>query len=157
MTTPTPTSGRLGRIVLVVSLALNLLLAGLIGGAVVSGRGGPQPGIQADLGRMAEFLPRQDRMTIGREIRRDLRAAGVSRRDLARSIDDIAAVLEADPFDADAFAAIIRAQQGWQDQVRVIALDAVIRHLASLPVEERRAVAENLRNRPRQKPGGGGN
>ena len=51
---------RLGRFILVVSLALNLLLLGLIVGAIGSGRAGPQRGFEAGLGDLGQILPRED-------------------------------------------------------------------------------------------------
>ena len=155
MTTAPAKPRRLVRIVLVLSLALNLLLAGLIVGAVASGRGGAPMRFQADLGPVAQVIPREDRAQIGREIRRELGRSGPSRRELGRTLDQIAAALEAETFDPQGFEVLIRSQQAWQDRVRDVALGAVTRHLATLSVDERRGIAAALRAQLQQRRGDG--
>jgi uncharacterized membrane protein len=145
---------KLSRILLVGSLAVNLLLVGLIIGALTTGRTGPSRGFEPQLGPLAQVLPKRDRAEIGREIRRGLRR--LDRSGLARSaaMAEVLALLEADKFDADAFAETIRDQQVWQDQVRDVALTAFVSHINTLPVERRLQVAQTLRDRlSRDRPG----
>lgn len=151
--TESVTPSRMGRIVLVLSLVLNLLLIGLIVGAVGSGRAGPQRGFDPGLGQLGQILPREDRAEVGRDIRRALRDAGHTPRELMGAMRDAIALLEEDTFDADAFIATVEAQQDWQDTVRVTALNSFVDHISDMSVDERRAVAAALRDRLRKGPG----
>lgn len=137
----------LGRIVLVLSLVLNLLLIGLIVGAVGSGRAGPQKGFEAGLGPIGQILPREDRVKIGRDIRRALRAADRHPREIAAAMREVVSLLEAETFDTDAFVETVQAQQEWQDVVRQAALTSFVDHISTMSVEERRDVAATLRDR----------
>jgi len=133
----------------VLSLILNLLLVGLIVGAVGSGRAGPQHGFDAGLGPLGQILPREDRAKIGRDIRRALREQGHSPRELARAMDDLVALLEAETFEPEAFVATVRAQQDWQTTVRDTALDSFVAYISQVSVEERRQIAAALKDRRR--------
>jgi uncharacterized membrane protein len=136
---------RMMRILLVGSLAVNVLLIGLMVGAAVSGRGAPPRGFDVQLGPIANILPREDRRKIGRDIRRTLADAVPRGAERGAAVAEIAAILEADPFDAEAFVAQIQSEQVMQDRVRGVALSAVADHVATMPATERAKLAARLR------------
>jgi uncharacterized membrane protein len=154
MTNPTPSSLKLpkppfrwGRAVLFVSLALNLAVAGVVGGAVL-GRFGHDRNILAardiGFGLFNEALTPQDRKALRGafvQARPDLRA---ERQKIRGDLQMILAALRADPFEVavlrtamDAGAARIQARQ---EQGKMILLD----YLQTLPASERASLADRL-------------
>lgn len=134
---------RLWRIVLVVSLALNLAVAGLIVGAVVSGRVGEGPPRSFDLGAgpLAQALSVQERRTVGRA----LRQAGVL-RDLnprARAAQ-IVEVLHSEPFDPAALRAVLAALGDDLAMVQLRAHEAIVTTVAGMTPERRAALAADI-------------
>jgi uncharacterized membrane protein len=94
------------RVLLAVSLALNLLVAGLAVGAMV--RGGPAPGGRDfGLGPLSEALSREDRKALREaflDLHPDVRAG---RRAMRADFDTLLAALRADPFDPAALDAAL--------------------------------------------------
>ena len=138
---------RIWRIVLVVSLAVNLLLIGLIGGTYVRGGGAPPRGFELQLGPLSEALSRDDRRRIGDQIRKDIGASGLSRRERREAFEALVDAVEAQPFDPERLTTLIAAQQGRTDNVRAAALGAFVNYLTDLSAQERKALAESLRER----------
>lgn len=145
--TTSPKPRKLGRILLVGSLALNVLLAGLIVGSLATGRSGPPRGFEPQLGPLGQVLSKEDRAQIAREIRRELRGLERSGKERGAAMATVVSLLEAETFDAEAFANTIRDQQMFQDQVRDVALTRFVAHVNDMSTDERRAVAETLRDR----------
>lgn len=88
-------------ILLVVSLALNLLVLGLVAAAGIKHGWGPPPGIQqATLLRFARTLPPERKKLIWDEIRPQLRATRPFWRELRKARADVRSALTAEPFDA---------------------------------------------------------
>ncbi len=116
----TPRMGRWSRVLLAVSLALNLLVAGLVVGAMLrfggpEGARRPPPSLAATLYRA---LPRDDRRAV-RESMRDAPQARIqARRAGAR---DLAAALRRTPFDSAQVQRLVaeqtRAHDIWQHAV----------------------------------------
>ena len=96
----TPRDGRLIRILLVASLALNLLVVGLAAGWALRHAGGAHPS-RLDMagGPLTRALSTEDRHRIGQQMRAAWRAADDGRGDLRDSYDALLADLRAVPFD----------------------------------------------------------
>lgn len=146
---PTPAaparSGRGLRIALGLSLAVNLLILGLVAGAALHGPP-DRSKMERDLnfGPFAEALRPEDRRALRREI---LQRAPELRESRDRMRLDLAGLLEAlraDPFDPVRLEAVMNAQQ--ERLAGQIALGAnVIRdYLTGLDAAERRAFADRL-------------
>lgn len=92
------------RILLVVSLGLNLAVAGVVGGALLSGRDRPARfgGFDVTLGPFARALSREDRRAIGDELRNRPDLGPSARGSRKAALDGFLAALGTDPFDADA-------------------------------------------------------
>lgn len=149
---------RVGRIALVASLAVNVLLAGAIIGSVASGRAGPARGFELQIGPLGQVLTKDQRAEVGRDLRRAIRDAGIERPNRRAVLANAVALLEADPFDGAAFEAAIRGQYQRLDQVRDVALDTFSAYLSDLPLEDRQAIARALEEQTRRGgPKGGSN
>lgn len=150
-TEPTPSqpprAPRGMRLLLAVSLALNLAVAGGVVALAIKGPPPPKRGdIVRDLGFGAfnEALDEKDRAALREGFHRkvpDLRKAKAAMR---ADIDDMLAVLRADPFDP---AALDRALAGQRDRVmeRVQLGQTLLRErLAAMTAAERAAFADRL-------------
>jgi len=141
--TPVARPARLWRIVLVVSLALNLAVVGIVVGAAVSGRlgKGPPRSFDLGLGPMARALDPQERRAIGRGLRQDRALRDLDPRG---RIDGIVAVLLAEPFDPQAFRAMMDEQAAKVAGFQGRAQDALLEQIIAMTPERRRAFAAHL-------------
>ncbi len=107
--TPPVRPRRLWRIVLVASLALNLAVGGIVAGSVVSGRlgKGPPRSFDLGLGPIARALEPQERRAIGRNLRQNRALRDL---DLRGRVDEVIALLRAEPFDPQALEALMDQQ-----------------------------------------------
>ena len=145
---------RIWKIVLVISLALNLAVAGIVGGVLVSGHSSDKGPRSFDLGvgPMARALRQDERQQIGRSLRntRSIRELNPRAR-----VADMVAVLQAEPFDPDALQALMAAQDRRMNAVQVNARAAFLETVIAMTPERRAAfaaqVAEGL-SRPRRSP-----
>ena len=150
MTTETPAKPgmkRWLRVVLVLSLAVNFVVIGLVGGAALHfGRSGPPPHI-SDRGGVLIFkaLEREDRREIGKSIRKSYREYAKTVGKEKAQYKTIADAIEADPMDVDALRQASAAIDDRMTQRRVIARDAWLEKVSSMTVDERKAYAARLR------------
>lgn len=148
------------KIALAVSVALNLAVAGLVGGAMLhdSGEGGRGDNMTRDLGfgLFDGALQSQDRDNLRRAIQErfdDLRAA---RQQMQSDAQAILAALKATPFDPAALSAAMDAQTKHLG-ARLDFGNSVVRDfLLALPDEARLAFADRLEQRMRRRSGGPG-
>ena len=140
------TAPRWMRVLLVLSLALNLLVAGLVVGDAFVGGGpgrGPRPA-EMTLGPLARALDEDDRRAILRSLRGhpDIEALGRDRRD--QGIEDIVAAFRAEPFDPEQARAALSVQAEQVGRVQAAAQQALVDRLAAMETEARRAFADRL-------------
>ncbi|SFS02452.1 periplasmic heavy metal sensor [Yoonia litorea] len=140
---------RLWRVLLVVSLALNLVVVGIIAGALFSGRFHDRPPRSFDLGLgpIARALTVQERRDIGRSLREMRPLRDLNRQDLA---EDLAAVLLAEPFAPEALRLLLAEQSDQVAQVQVRARDAFIDAIVAMSPERRAAFADDLSRQIRE-------
>lgn len=98
------------RILLAVSLGLNLLVIGAVAGIAI--RGGPFPHAEAPrhvadatIGPLTRALTKEDRRAIGRAVRESGQLGGWTRRTHRQSMERMLMLLQATPFDDGAFRA----------------------------------------------------
>lgn len=138
------------RVLLVVSLAFNLLVIGAVVGFVI--KGGPhRPGTYAAhvadsaVGPLTRALTFEDRRSIGRSLRKQNKEAGWGRREHRAAIEDMLVLLQATPFDADAFSdklnATMIAMQGRVSRSG----QALVEHLDRMSDADRLAYADRVR------------
>ncbi|MDX8351011.1 periplasmic heavy metal sensor [Cognatiyoonia sp. IB215182] len=158
-TTPSK-PGRLWRVILAISLALNLAIVGLVAGAAASGRlkDGPPPQIELGLGPLGRALAPDERRALRRSLFRD---GALRDLNLRGGMQDVVAALGADPFDAAEMAATMDAQAVRTTELQRI-IQAALLDLVSEMTPERRLEfaaaleAEMRRVRPdRDRPSGG--
>lgn len=139
------------RILLVVSLALNLLVVGAVGSSVLRDepgrRGGPgrPPALsEAGLGPLVAVLDPQSRQ----EIRGALQEAGprfrALRDETRQEMTLVLAALRAEEFDSSVFQAIFDRQAPRVREMRDIGQSALIERLETMSVAERRALADRM-------------
>ena len=134
------------RVLLVVSLALNLLVAGVVVGHVVRdgdhGRG-PRP-VEIALGPFARAMDAGDRRAILESLRGNPDLQPLSRDQRAAAFGEILATLRAEPFDrARAEAALSAQAQRVQGLERALQ-GALLDRLAALTADQRVAFADRL-------------
>jgi len=142
---------RLLRVVLILSLGFNLVIVGLVAGAAVSGRFSDNPPRSFDLslGPFVRTLDQDSRREIGKEIRR---SGGTQRFDMRGHMQEILVALQAEPFDADAFGALMERQNDHVAGVQSRARTALLSHLSQMTSAERADFADRLQEqmaRPR--------
>ena len=139
-------------IALVVSLALNLFLAGLIVGAVLNRQHGLDhraavagQSARAPLWRAGDALPQEKR----RAFRSTLREAALSQQDAVRQSRQLrrqaAAMLEQPTFDAAAAADLMRQARLLDAQTRSVVEGRLMAFAATLSPAERASLAAGLR------------
>ena len=140
---PSARPSRLWRAVLVVSLALNLAVVGVVVGSLLSGkmRDGPPRSFDLGLGPVSRALEPQERRSIGRSLRQD---GSLREFDLRGRVDDMVTALKAEPFDADALRALMDEQAAGMAGIQAKAQAATIEQIIAMTPERRRAFADQL-------------
>ncbi|MDO6589247.1 hypothetical protein DS901_03655 [Loktanella sp. D2R18] len=138
-------NGRVLRIVLVVSLALNLAVVGLVAGSFASGRvgDGPPRSFDLGLGPMSRALAPEDRREIGTALRH---ARPMGEYNPRRQVTLMIATLRATPFDPEALRDLIVEQAEHGTQIQNVAQDVVIDHITTMSDESRVAFADRLQD-----------
>lgn len=140
-------TGRGLKIALGLSLAVNLLILGLVVGALVAvgpGRSGnDDPRLRAlGLGPFAIALPREDRQAVTDRIDRD--ALRSERRALGESLGQLRAALLADPFDRAAAEAALARSRGAAEAAQGQGHRALLDHIETMSADERAELVERL-------------
>lgn len=135
------------RALLVVSLALNLLVAGIAGGALFKwshgGRPHP-PRLDMAGGPLTRALAPEDRHAIGREMRRAYRSGDTPHADLRAELEGLVTDLNAAPFDATAVERrLVRHRAAFVDRLER-GQQLLLDRLVAMSPEERRAYAQRL-------------
>lgn len=149
--TPRPKAGRGVKIALGLSLAVNLLILGAVGGAMLGGR--PDGPIRdrfdavrsLGLGPMGLALDREDRDEITARVGRDREAMRAERQALLAVTLQFVEAVEADPFDRTAAAAALEAQRGHVLGLQERGHGALLDQLEAMPLSAREGFAERLR------------
>lgn len=150
---PQPSGRRLGRILLVASLALNLVVLGIVAGTMFSG-GSKNTGQRFDLtvGPITRAMAPEQREAL-RDALRDSGAFERGERNGMRAdMNALLSSLRADEFDEDSFRDILTRQRdrlrGAQEKV----LDAVAQNVSELSAADRAAFADRLEEQMRRGP-----
>lgn len=152
--------GRGARILLYASLALNLVIAGLVAGALIMASPGgqdrrpPRSG-ETGLGPLLMALAPEDRRALGREMRRTLRDERGSRGEQRARMERLAAILGEDPLDEAELSALVREQLGEATFRLSLAGDVFLERVVAMGAAERAALGARLSealDRPRGGP-----
>ena len=150
------------RLALVASLAVNLLLIGLLAGGALRAWQAPVQPSMAEIRALWQVLPADTRQALRREFRGQHRrgdgAGQAGRAGEAGAEMALSTHLRGDPFDADAFIATLDDARTRRGERARQAEQALARHIAALTAAERAALADALEERlanraPRQRRG----
>ncbi len=143
-TSPKKSISRATRILLVVSLALNLLVGGVIVGAVLSGKAGGPPRFDLNLGPYVRALAPEQRRQIGEALRGrdDLRPLGPRERRINKTA--FITALNADPFDATVIEDQLSDQRNRTTRLVDAGQAALVDIIRNMTAEERSAFADRL-------------
>lgn len=138
-----PQMSRKLRALLIGSLGLNLLVAGVFVGGVVRHAGPHEAREQSDL--LVRVLDKDDRRAIGRAVKE---AQGGGRRAFwaaqRAALGDVAAALRAEPYDGPALQAALARKSAHLAQTRTAAETAMLSRFEAMNAAERAALAERL-------------
>lgn len=148
---PTRGTPRWLRILLVLSLGVNISVAGLAIGSAYKWRtdGGPPRSLDLSLGPLSRALGPEDRRAVIEEMRSRGDGQRPGFREIRGRSEDLLILLRAEEFDAGAFADAL-------DQIRDMALAfqddgqvAMIARISEMSPDERRALADRLQEQSR--------
>lgn len=134
------------RLLLVVSLGLNLLVAGLLLGDALTGGGpgrGPRP-VEMTLGPFARALDEGDRRAILEDLRGHPDLRPLTREEFAAGLQGIREVVQADPFESAAVLQALSEQSERINRSERAVQEALVEHLAAMSPEARKAFADRL-------------
>ena len=138
-----PRMGRGMRILLILSLAFNLLIVGLAVGAVLSG--GPKGHRDARMPAHVRALDHEDRRAIGQDIRAAYRAGTFGKRAERQQSERLADLIAAQPFDRVAVGALSDEIEAGKRIRFEVARDIWLDRVEAMSPQARVAYAERLR------------
>lgn len=145
------------KILLALSLAVNLAIVGLVAGLLIRAPGplrGGGPGLSYALPYIVA-LDREDRRAVMGTVREDPDLP--DRRDRRAQFDDMLAALRADPLDEDVVRAVLARQASGVARVQSVAQEAWLELVSGMSAAERAAYADTveqvLKKGPRGKKG----
>ncbi|APO87104.1 periplasmic heavy metal sensor [Marivivens sp. JLT3646] len=147
MTTDIPKSRmRLGlRILLIASLALNVMIVGVVAGGIMKGRSpGPFGGFDMTIGPFAEALGDDDRRAIRAELRdrRDIRPPRYE--DRIAAMEGFLDSVRAENFDPSAIEAMFAEQRARASNAMEAGQQALLNRITAMDNDERARFAERL-------------
>lgn len=149
-----PASSRGLRLALAISVALNLAVAGVVGGAMLRADGPRSDAMPRDLGFgfFGEALTPENRTDLRQRLRAESPGFLRERRAMADDLRAIVTALRADPFDA---AALDQAMQAQVARLRTrldFGQDLLLDFLTDLSPTERQAIADRLEASAERRP-----
>lgn len=148
--TPGAKTGTKMRWALGLSLAVNLLFVGAIGGAVYRNAGGPGmdrhggPEVRSYGSPYVRALPRKDRRDLHEHLKADNGAARPSRAERRAHYESMLAVLRADPFEVAAVHDILTSQGDAAQTMQTAAHTAWLGRISAMSASERQSYADRL-------------
>ena len=137
---------KLWRIVLVISLALNFAILGLLVGfglrSEVGGR--PPQAFEVGLGPFGQALTREQRHEIGDELRRNPDVSRMGRREVAQAKQAVIEILRTEPFDAAALETVLSNGSVRARKLQDAALSAFMFQIGEMSYDERVEMAERI-------------
>jgi len=136
-----------GRLALFVSLAINLLVAGVVAGALLNGpRDRDQAPVLGDLGLgpFAHALPRGDRRALTGALRDRASAFRENRAQMRVLFEAVLTALRAKPYDHAALSEVINRQQAQVVQRQALGRQLLLDRIAAMSDAERTDYADEL-------------
>lgn len=135
------------RIALIASLALNLWIIGMVGGAMFR-NGGPPHGQSmvrdVGFGAFTDALSKQDRAALRHAFLADAPEFRDGRRDMRSDFKDVLAQLRATPFDPGQLRAVLDRQNARNAERLALGQTLIFDLLVAMPPDARQAFADRL-------------
>lgn len=144
---PAPSRRRRTRWALIASLGLNLVAAGVIGGAILKGPPPPDPGPGPALWPVARALPDPYRHNLGEALRSTRKDWSGPREAMDSLSRKMAAALQAEPFDPAAVRTLLVGQLDVANRLGLQGTDLLMAQIARMSPDDRRAYAAELMER----------
>lgn len=132
------------RVVFVASLGLNLLVLGLVGGAILFGDGPREKAREAGVNPFILALPPDERRQLIRDVRRAAEPGRRSHAELRQRFDALLTEIRAERFDAGAVAALLEEQRSAGSARQTDGERALIARLSQMSQADRAAYADRL-------------
>lgn len=136
------------RVLTVVSLAINLLIFGLVAGAAYRFKDGPPPRDLAardvGYGAFIAAFERDERRNLGKAYRAQMPDRKQMRQDMDLQRQALLEVLRAEPFDADAFEGLLNQRQSELNDMQQRGQALLIRQIDQMSPAARKNYAERL-------------
>lgn len=133
------------RILLFGSLALNLLVVGLVGGVMLSpGWRGPPPHPDRMVRPIIQALSHSDRRAIGLALRKEFRRSQPNRRSVQQDFVPVIDALRAVPFASDAVEKSLMAQMDAQGMRLQLSQKFLVARIREMSVKERSDFTDRL-------------
>ena len=136
------------RVLLFASLALNLLVGGMVLGAVLSHQSDDRhrsPRMSQPGGPLTAALSMEDRRDVGRELRRAIRAERAIQGDTLTEFDSVIAALNSEPYDSNELKRALEAHFQWAERRMERGVDILLKQFDEMSEEGRSAYAERLK------------
>lgn len=145
-TQPSPKPRRLTRALLIGSLALNVLIVGIVGGAAIAIRGDGDKGPVSDRfgSPHIKALTFDDKREVGRAIRSAYRKSNVDHRADHQHYKEALALLRSSPLDEAALRDLVMTLDQAGERRRAMARDVFLAKILSMSDAERAAYADRL-------------
>ena len=143
----TKTPRRWGRYLLVGSLALNLLIIGVVAGTLLGGpRDRDRNPLLRDLGfgPFVHALPKSSKNELTDALKREAGSLRDNRAELRKHFEAFLAALRADPYDPEEVARLIADQRNRIGERQVIGQKLLLEHIATMSAGERADYADAL-------------
>ena len=143
------------RVALVTSLALNLLVLGIVGGAVLKfGRDGPSRAgfLPGDYGPYSRAMSESDREALRAAYRAEAPRLRENRAAVRQGFRELQDALRADPYDHARVVAVVEAQQARVQDHAALMRGLMLDRVAAMSPEERAAFADRLERVVRRGP-----
>ncbi len=137
------------KLLLVLSLGVNLLVAGIVAGAALRSKSDDtqRRHFQFAGGPLGQALPRDERRALGQQLRNHPDMPRDGRALFANGMADVAALVVAEPFDAAALRQALADAQADLANVQSIATDLLVARIGQMSAEDRASFAAALQRR----------
>lgn len=145
------------RVLLVVSLALNLLVVGAVLGIGVTHRGDDRPHSSRAShpgGLLTAALERQDRHAVGQELRNAMREERVARGDSGNDFSAVISALTATPYDPEVTREAVEMQMQQVTRRVDLGVDILLERFNAMNAADRAAYVERLQKVLEREPRG---